>query len=52
MKGRSQQVVGWPLETGRDVRVETCVNGTGMLFPESRVILKGSLYVPQVESSS
>jgi hypothetical protein len=28
------------LEAGRDVRVETYVNGTGMLFPESRVLSK------------
>jgi hypothetical protein len=33
-------VVGWPLELGRDVKVETYVNGTGMLFPESRVLSK------------
>jgi hypothetical protein len=45
MKG-SKSVVGWPLETGRDVRVKTCVNGMSMLSPESQVLLKGSLYVP------
>jgi hypothetical protein len=38
-KGRSQQVVGWPLESGRDVRVKTCVNGTS-LFPKSWVLSK------------
>jgi hypothetical protein len=35
--GRSQQVVGWPLESGRDVRTKTCVSGKG-LFPKSRVL--------------
>jgi hypothetical protein len=38
-KGRSQQVVGWPLDSGRDVRVKTCVNSTS-LFPKSRVLSK------------
>jgi hypothetical protein len=35
--GRSQQVVDWPLESGRDVRIKTCVSGKG-LFPKSRVL--------------
>jgi hypothetical protein len=35
--GRSQQVAGWPLESGRDVRNKTCVSGKG-LFPKSRVL--------------
>jgi hypothetical protein len=35
--GRSQQVVGWPLESGRDVRTKTCVSGKG-IFPKSRVL--------------
>jgi hypothetical protein len=35
--GRSQQVVGWPLESGRDVRTKTCVRGKG-IFPKSRVL--------------
>jgi hypothetical protein len=39
-RGRSQQLVDWPLETGRDVRVETCVSGTGMYFPKSQVLLR------------
>jgi hypothetical protein len=26
-------VVGWPLETGRDVKVKTCIKGMGMPFP-------------------
>jgi hypothetical protein len=36
-RGRSQQVVSWPLESGRDVRVKTCVNSMS-LFPKSRVL--------------
>jgi hypothetical protein len=35
--GRSQQVVGWPLESGRDVRTKTCVRGKG-IFPKSQVL--------------
>jgi hypothetical protein len=35
--GRSQQVVDWPLELGRDVRTKTCVSGKG-IFPKSRVL--------------
>jgi hypothetical protein len=35
--GRSQQVVDWPLESGRDVRTKTCVSGKG-IFPKSRVL--------------
>jgi hypothetical protein len=45
-RGRSQQVVGWPLESGRDVRVKTCVNGTS-LFPKSRVLSERKFYVPE-----
>jgi hypothetical protein len=26
-------VSGWPLETGRDFRSDTCIRGTGMYFP-------------------
>jgi hypothetical protein len=29
----SQQVSGWPLEMGRDVRFKTCISGMGMYFP-------------------
>jgi len=34
---RSQKVVGWPLESGRDVKIKTCVSGKGLL-PKSRVL--------------
>jgi hypothetical protein len=33
-------VVSWPLEMGRDVRVETCISGTGKYFPKSRNLLR------------
>jgi hypothetical protein len=48
--GRSQQVVGWPLESGRDVRTKTCVRGKG-IFPKSRSCQKRRSYVPKVEAS-
>jgi hypothetical protein len=35
--GRSQQVVSCPLESGRDVRIKTCVSGKG-IFPKSRAL--------------
>jgi hypothetical protein len=37
--GQSQQVAGWPLESGRDVRIKTCISDKG-LFPKSRVMLE------------
>jgi hypothetical protein len=41
-RGRSHQVASWPLESGRDVRVKTYVNGMS-LFLKSRVLSeKGS----------
>jgi hypothetical protein len=49
-RGRSQQVVGWPLESGRDVRVKTCVNVTS-LFPKGRVLSVRKFYVLKVEAS-
>jgi hypothetical protein len=49
-RGQSQQVVGWPLESGRDVRIKTCVNGTS-LFPEGRVLSEKRFYVLRVEAS-
>jgi hypothetical protein len=50
LRGRGQQVVGWPLESGRDVKVKTCVNHTS-LFPRSRVLSKRKFYVPRVKAS-
>jgi hypothetical protein len=35
--GQSQKVVGWPLESGRDVKIKTCVSGKG-IFQKSRVL--------------
>jgi hypothetical protein len=45
-------VVDWPLEMGRDVKVETCISGTGMSFPKSRVLLRSQSLRAQVESCS
>jgi hypothetical protein len=49
-RGQGQQVVGWLLESGRDVRVKTCVNGMN-LFPKSRVLSERKFYVLRVEAS-
>jgi hypothetical protein len=49
-RGRSEQVVGWPLQLRRNVRVKTCVNGTSQ-FPKSRVLSERKFYVLRVDAS-
>jgi hypothetical protein len=45
--GRSQQLVSWHLESGRDVKIKSCVSGKG-LFLESQVLSEDKVLCTKV----